>query len=146
LRKGIWLSALVLLAFLAGCGAGTTPPNQVADNYVSALAEGDYSIACAMLPSSAHASLARAGGCVAALKRCVPAQPTNTSQDQTQLLYADVQANVTGSTAVADLSGTTVAKAVKRVTLVERNGAWSMTSYGTGLRACVLGGRGRVKR
>jgi hypothetical protein len=150
LKKGTWLSALVLLAFLAGCGAGTTPPNEVVNNYVTALAEGNFQGACAMLPNAQRAALARAGGtrpsCVAAYNRCVPKQPTNTSKDQTQLFYANVQSTITGSNAVAELSGTTVATALKQVTLVERHGVWSLTSYGTGLKACVLGARRRVKR
>ncbi len=129
-----------MVALAAGCGQGGTPPNQAVDNYVSALAEGDYASACAMLPTAAQRSLARIVGphetCIAAFRRCVPKQPANSSQDQTQLLYANVQTNVTGSTAVANVSGTPVARAVKQVNLIERRGTWSLTSYGVGLKTC----------
>jgi hypothetical protein len=134
-----------LVAFVAGCGAGATPPSQIAENYINTIAEGNFARACAMIPSAARASFAgligRRTTCAQAFKRCVPEQATSTAQDQTQLFYTNVQTTITGSTAVADLSGTTVARAVKQVALTERHGVWSMSTYGTGLEACAVASR-----
>lgn len=136
------VAAVALVGFVSGCGQGGTPPNTAVENYVSALAEGNFSRACSMLPSAARSSLAGSirahTSCVAALKRCVPGQSTNASQDQTQLLYANVQTTITGSSAVADVSGTPVARAVKRVDLTKVGDNWTLASYGDGLKRCAL--------
>jgi hypothetical protein len=133
---------MAVVAVVTGCGAGGTPPNQAVSDYVNALSEADFASACAMLPAATRASFAKSIGprvtCVQAFGRCVPRRPTNSSQDQTQLLYANVQTNVTGSTAVASISGTVVARAVKQVNLIEHRGVWSLSSYGEGLKQCAL--------
>lgn len=133
---------LGLVAFVAGCGAGPTPPSQIAENYINTIAEGNFASACAMIPSAARTSFAgligRRTTCAQAFKRCVPQQATDTAQDQTQLFYSNVQTTITGSTAVADLSGTAVARAVRQVELTERNSVWGLSSYGTGLEACAV--------
>lgn len=141
-RATLSVAAVALVCLAAGCGQGGTPPNAAVDNYVSALGEGDFSLACSMLTSAARASIARSIGphatCVAALNRCVPRFPSNSSKDQTQLLYANVQSTVTGRRAVAVLSGTVIATVIKRVDLVEVRGNWTLASSGDGLKRCLL--------
>jgi hypothetical protein len=53
-----------------------------------------------------------------------------------------VRADVKGSTATAIVSGTPVASEVRAVTFANERGNWRLTSYGQGLRRCVVGHRG----
>lgn len=138
------VALLVLAACAAGCGAGTTGPTQVVQNYLTAIAEGEYDTACALLDSRARATLPTAPGqhltCQAVFSRCVPNQAASFARDQTQELYANVDLTTDGSTAVAVVSGTLVARTVKEVTLANEHGTWKLTSYGQILRRCQHGG------
>jgi hypothetical protein len=141
---------LAVAICVAGCGGSGSSPNQTVENYINTLAEGNYSQACSMLPGAQQSAFARAIGpratCVSALRRCIPRQSTNTSQDQTQLFYANVQATVTGRSAIAYLSGTTVARAVKSVDLIEQRGTWYLSTYGVGLEQCARASHRLVRR
>jgi hypothetical protein len=53
-------------------------------------------------------------------------------------LYASIQLNITGHTASAAVGGTTVARAIRGVTLADQQGTWKLTSYGKGIRHCRL--------
>jgi hypothetical protein len=143
---GAW-AALALAA--AGCGAAARAlPQDAVQSYITALGNGNYAQACAMLQPSARRRLIRLAGarvsCPRAFARCLPDRVTRLRHDQTQLLFADVQATTRGRTAVARVSGTAVATAVREVTLRRRRGRWHLTSYGSGLRRCP-GGRSHAR-
>jgi hypothetical protein len=106
----------------------------VTQNYVNAIAGGDYVTACASLSTQARQALSAAmhssGSCETLLARCLPPSVAVLNKDQVQLYYANVDARVSGSHAVVRTNGTAVANRVKEVTLRRRNGVWLLTSYG----------------
>jgi hypothetical protein len=137
------LSAAVLSAAVAGAGCGESQPPPVyaaINGYLNSLAAGNYASACGLLDSPARASLersARSGGsCARALARCLPTRVQTLKQDQTQLLYANLDVSVHGSRASAAVGGTPVARAVRRVSLTRQGGRWKLTSYGERLTRC----------
>ncbi len=137
------IAVLGLTAALAGCGAANVvSPVDVAQNYVSAVGEGNFAGACALFEPHALASLLASTGshptCPALLARCLPSRVTVTSADKLQLLYVNVDLRTSGSRAVAGLSGLPVASAIKQVTLVRRRSQWRLTSPGQAVTRCVL--------
>lgn len=130
------LLIIVVLAACAvsACGQGGPTAVDAVQNYVSAVAEGNFGSACAELDHHAQAALASfmrsPKSCAALLARCFPSQATQIAKDQTQLLYATVQINLHGSKGDALTGGTTVAKAVKEVGVISRKGQWELDSYG----------------
>lgn len=128
------LCTLLLAACVAGCGSSPPSPGEIAQNYVAAIAEGNYVSACGMLNDAARASLRRssgsAGRCATLLARCLPTHATDLRRDQVQLFYANVEPTITGSRAVVKTSGTAVANRIKMLTLTKTRGAWTLSSYG----------------
>jgi hypothetical protein len=134
------LVAVVALA-VVGCGESQTPPVYAAvDGYLTSLAQGNFSGACAHLNGAGRHSLARATGsrksCVKIFDRCLPDRVRTDSKDQTQLNYATVDITTHGATGSATVAGTAVARVVKRVTLAKEGRIWKLTSYGEGLKGC----------
>jgi hypothetical protein len=134
-------AALALVVCLAGCGASAPSPVDTAvQHYLNALAEGNYSNACALLDRRTRDSLLKSKGsrttCSAVYTRCLPDDAQVLNRDQSQLLFANVQVSVEGSKAAAAVSGTAVARAIKKVTLAKEHGHWKLTSYGKGLNGC----------
>jgi hypothetical protein len=126
---------------LAGCGEQHAPPVYNAINgYLNSLAAGNYSSACALLDHRARAALVRSTrlriSCAKAFHRCLPNRAQTATKDQTQLLYANLDVSIQGSTASAAVSGTPVARAVRQVDLAKERGRWKLTSYGRGLTGC----------
>jgi hypothetical protein len=68
--------------------------------------------------------------------RCLPSQATNISRDQAQLLYATILVTTHHRRADVTVTGTAVARAIKRVTLTKERGTWKLTSYGDALQRC----------
>ena len=140
------LIILVLVAAaVSGCGQGGPTAVDAVQNYVSALAEGNFASACAGLDEHAQASLMRfmrsQKSCATLLPRCFPSRTTVLSQDQTQLLYGTVQINLHGTRGSALTAGTVVAKEVKEVNLISVKGLWELDSYGK--ERCVRPGHRR---
>lgn len=133
-------AALALATYVVGCGASGSSPVETVQGYLSALAEGNYAGACAMLDSTARASLFRVIGqhasCSAVFKRCLPYVATTPQKDQSQLFYSTVDVSLDSRGAEAAVSGTPVADAVREVRLAEHRGVWILTSYGQGLKGC----------
>ncbi len=142
------VGALVVVAWVAGCGGSGPVPSDPVQNYLSDLAEGNYGGACAQLDGRARASLLRLQGsqstCAKVFTRCLPDSATAPKKDQSQLLYATVEVNQSGPKADAVVSGSPVAKAVREVTLTKESGTWKLTSYGRGLTGCP--GKSRHRR
>ena len=138
---------LIVMFWVAGCGGSGPVPSDSVQNYLSDLAEGNYGGACAQLDRPARDALLRLKGsrssCTRVFTRCLPNSAITPTKDQSQLLYATVEVNQTGSKADAVVSGTPVARAVKEVTLAKKNGTWKLTSYGRGLTGCPGGSRHR---
>jgi hypothetical protein len=139
-------AVLVVAVGVGGCGDSMPSPVDTAvQNYLTALSEGNYSGACALLDRRTRKSLVRSTGsrtsCATAFTRCLPNNAQSAKRDQSQLAFATVQVIVDGSKAHANVSGTAVARAIRRVTLARQRGRWKLTSYGKALRACRLGGR-----
>ncbi len=133
---------LVLAALLTACGsANVVSPNEVAQNYLYAIAEGDFPGACALLERhtrEALVSLTRSrGSCPTLFARCLPKGSTTLRRDQVQLLYANVELSVQGSRAHARLSGVAVANAAHEVSLEEQHTQWRLTSAGDNIARCV---------
>jgi hypothetical protein len=85
--------------------------------------------------------------CAKVFVRCLPNSVIRLQRDPTQLLYASIDLNVTGDTATAAVSGTTVARAIRHVTLAHEHGTWKLTSYGEAVHGCRLTkGRHRSSR
>jgi hypothetical protein len=139
------VTVLLAAATLSACGQGGPTAVDAVQNYVSALAEGNFGSACAGLDQHAQASLMSfmrsRQSCAALLPRCFPDQSTILKQDQTQLLYGTVQINTHGSRGYALTGGTLVAKEVKEVDLISVKGLWELNSYGK--ERCVRPGRHR---
>lgn len=137
-----WAALLASAALVvAACGAPAHPPvGSVVSSYLGALGEGNYANACGLLNQSARSSLdsrfGRHASCPKVIARCLPNEATAFSRDQTQQLYANIDLSVAGTTAVAKVSGTAVAKTVKTVTLIQRRGIWTLATPGTSLERC----------
>ena len=136
------IALLALAVAVAGCGAANVvSPVDVAQNYVSAVGEGNFAGACALFEPHALGSLLASTGsrptCPSLLARCLPTRVTVTSADQLQLLYVNVDLRTYGSRAVAGVSGLPVAKAIRQVTMVEHRGRWRLTSPGRAVTRCV---------
>jgi hypothetical protein len=136
-------AAIALAFFVVGCGeSSTTPPVDVVQNYLNDLGAGNFSGACALLDKRTREAPLRSVRpritCATVFARCLPDNVTRLTRDQTQLLYASIQLNVTGDTASADVSGTTVARAIRKVTLSKERGNWKLTSYGQAVHRCRL--------
>ena len=150
---GIRAGAAIALALcVVGCGeSSTTPPVDVVQNYLNDLGAGNFSGACALLDKRARDAPLRSAKpritCAKVFVRCLPDNVIRLARDQTQLLYASIQLNVTGETASASVSGTAVARAIRKVTLSNEQGNWKLTSYGHAVHGCRLAKpRHRVNR
>jgi hypothetical protein len=144
------MCVLVLVAAIAGCGESPTPPNEAVQNYLNALGAGNYTTACSLLDSRARESLIRSirvrTTCPAVFRRCLPHRTTLLKQDQTQLLYANMQVSVTGSDATAAVSGTAVARELKHVTVRDEQTGWMVTGLGQAIERCrLIRGQGQRK-
>ena len=133
---------LAVLGGLAGCGSTSSPPGpyNVVSNYLSQIAEGNYSSACGLLDSGTRDALIRRmrseTSCSELFVRCLPSNATHIGRDQAQLLYATIQVATRHHEAQATVTGTAVARAIKRVTLAKERGTWKLTSYGHALQRC----------
>jgi hypothetical protein len=136
------MCVLVLGAGIAGCGESPTPPSEAVQNYLSALGAGNYTNACSLLDSQARQSLVTAmrvrTNCPGVFRRCLPNRPTRLKQDQTQLLYANIDVNVSGSDATATVSGTAVARELKHVALRNERTGWKVTGFGQAIERCRI--------
>ncbi len=137
------LIALALCVLATSCGeSSTTPPVDVVQSYLNDLGAGNYAAACGLLDKSAREAPLKAAKprvtCAKVFVRCLPDNVIRLTHDQTQLLYASIQLNVTGKTATASVGGTVVARAIRNVTLAEQQGTWRLTSYGQAVRHCNL--------
>jgi hypothetical protein len=134
--------------FIAGCGQGQPSPGEIAQNYVTAIAEGNYAGACGSLDGHARSVLERSmkshAGCAELLARCLPTNASVLGKDQAQLFYANVETSTFGSRATVRTSGTAVAKRIREVTLAKEQGHWRLTTYGE--VRCRLVGHGRGTR
>ena len=128
------LALLVTAVAVVGCGSTAPTAYSVVDSYLKALGEGNYANACGLLDQSARGSLH--GPCQMVFARCLPNEARASASDQTQQLYANINLTTTGKTAVALVSGTAVARTVKRVTLADHGGNWRVTSPGEKLQRC----------
>jgi hypothetical protein len=150
LRRRTLVLVLVLGLAVAAAGCGTPPPGPAAigQNYVNAIAAGNYAGACAILSAGAQrglrAAMRSSAGCAALLARCLPTQETNLKRDQVQLFYSSVQQRIVGPRATVSTSGTSVADRVKQLSLVRRRGIWELTSYGE--ERCRAGEASRAQR
>jgi hypothetical protein len=127
-----WAAMLLAVVLIAGCGSTAPTAYSVINSYLNALEVGDYSKACGLLDHSARASLR--GPCRAVFARCLANDTAAIARDQTQQLYANVNLTTTGDRAVAQVSGTAVARTVKNVTVAEEHGNWRLTSPGRAFR------------
>ena len=133
---------LAVLGGFAGCGSTSPPPGpyNVVSNYLSQIAEGNYSSACGLLDSGARDALVKRMGsktsCSELFIRCLPSKATRITRDQSQLLYATIEVTTHHHQAQVTVAGTAVARAIKRVTLAKERGTWRLTSYGHALQRC----------
>ena len=134
--------ALLLTATLAACGEAPTPANETVQNYLNALGAGNYVNACGYLDGGAVESLIRTAPahstCAGIFSRCLPHKTIVLKQDQTQLLYANVDVSTVGADATAQVSGTYVASELKRVTLRNEQTGWKLTGFGQAIGRCRL--------
>jgi hypothetical protein len=135
-------AALVVAVCIAACGdSNVVTPADVAQNYVSALANGTYGGACAQFDAHTRAVLLASAGshltCSRLLSRCLPARFKALASDQSQLLYATSDVRQDGERAQVRLSGTGIGKATKQVTLRQQRGRWRLTSPGDVVARCV---------
>ena len=111
-------------------------------NYLNDVGAGNYGGACGLLDKRTRdaplKSVRPRIKCPTVFVRCLPDNVIKLARDQTQLLYASIELNVTGDTASADVSGTSVARAIRRVTLANEQGQWKLTSYGQAVHKCRL--------
>jgi Domain of unknown function (DUF4878) len=137
---------LAFAALLAGCGQGQPSPGEIAQNYVTSIAEGNYADACSVLNGHARealrASMRSRAGCATLLARCLPTNASVLQKDQAQLFYANVEITTDGPNATVRTSGTAVAKKIHEVTLAKTQGKWQLTSYG---EVRCRAGHGRAK-
>ena len=125
------------------CGeSSTTPPVDVVQNYLNDLGAGNFAGACGLLDKRTREAPLKSVrphiSCSTVFARCLPHNVTRLTRDQTQLLYASIQMNVTGDKASADVSGTAVARAIRHVTLADERGSWKLTTYGHAVHRCRL--------
>lgn len=140
MRRGILV--LTMAACVAGCGnSNVLSPVEVAQNYVYAIAEGNYPGACALLGQPTLETLVSSAGsrgsCPGLFARCLPRGSTVLRRDQSQLLYANADLRVHGSRADVRFSDTAVARAAKEVTLIDQRTKWRLTSPGQVITRCV---------
>jgi hypothetical protein len=111
-------------------------------NYLNDIGAGNYAAACGLLDKTTREAPLKAAKpritCAKVFVRCLPDNVIRLAHDQTQLLYASIQLKITGHTASAALGGTTVARAIRNVTLADQQGIWKLTSYGKAVRHCQL--------
>lgn len=143
LRRWPWRAALlVVFGCLAACGSSGSSPDDVVQSYVTALGQGNYATACSMIGRQGRRQLAKTTharvSCTKIFARCLPDEATKPKTDQSQLLYASLDTNIVGDQAHVAVSRTPVARALKKLTLVERKGQWHLTSYGEALSDCHL--------
>ncbi len=141
MRRLAVVLALVASASVAGCGgSGVVQPVEVAQNYVSAIADGYYPGACSLLDASVRAAMVASTGshlaCAALLAHCLPTR-ANVSTDQSQLLYVNTTSVAHGQRARVTLSGLPVARAIRRVTLADERNGWLLTSPGVAVTRCA---------
>lgn len=133
---------LAMTVSLAACGEAPTPPNEAVQNYLNALGAGNYTNACGFLDSRARESLIRTAParstCPGIFSRCLPHKTIVLNQDQTQLLYANIDVSRVGADATAQVSGTLVASELKHVALRNEQGNWKMTGFGQAIERCRL--------
>jgi len=138
----VGLCVLATVAVIAACGESPTPPNEMVQNYLNALGAGNYVNACGYLDTQARAALVRSEPisttCAGIFHRCLPQKTIVLNQDQTQLLYANINVNTSGSNAAATVSGTLVANELKHVTLRDERGVWMLTGFGEAIEKCKL--------
>jgi hypothetical protein len=137
---------------VVGCGeSSTTPPVDVVQSYLNDLGAGNFAGACALLDKRTREAPLKSVrppiSCPTVFVRCLPNDVIKLTRDQTQLLYASIQINVNGDKGSANVSGTTVARAIRKVTLAQEAGNWKLTSYGRAMHGCRLSKvRRRVSR
>ncbi|MGI8507429.1 MAG: hypothetical protein ACR2MK_11640 [Solirubrobacteraceae bacterium] len=134
---------LAMAAGIAGCGnANVVTPTDVAQSYVYAIAEGNYPGACALLDQRTRETLVSSTrprvSCPRLFARCLPKGTTTLRRDQSQLLYANTDLQVSGSRAAVRLSGTAAARVTKEVTLVHERAHWELTSPGAAIERCAV--------
>ncbi len=143
-------TAIALAVLVVGCGNYPPSPTEIVNDYLNALAEGNYASACAMLNPQARAALQTATGprvpCNEVFARCLPNRSTILKQDQSQLFYANIDTSIQGSSADAKVSGTAVANALHEVTLEKGRSGWQLSSYGSGLKRCSSRQRQRQRQ
>lgn len=136
-------------AGLAGCGSSAPQPGDIAENYMSAVAVGNYSGACSMLTPRARAALvsakARRHSCEFVFRHCIHIDTLALKRDQTQLLFADIEPVIHGAHSSVAVSGTAVAHELRRLTMVRVRGSWRIVGAGRALSRCRVG-RGRRTR
>jgi len=141
-RRAAALTALALCVLATSCGESPTPPFAVVQNYLNDIGAGNFAAACGLLDKTAREAPLKAAKpritCAKVFVRCLPDNVIRLAHDQTQLLYASIRLNITGHTASAALGGTTVARAIRNVTLADQQGIWKLTSYGQAVRQCRL--------
>ena len=88
------MCVLTMVGSLAACGEAPTPPNEAVQNYLNALGAGNYANACGFLDTQARESLVRTAParstCAEIFHRCLPHKTIVLKQDETQLLYANI--------------------------------------------------------
>jgi hypothetical protein len=136
------IAAVAAAVCLGSCGQYTVvTPGDVAQNYVYSLADGTYPGACALLDSHTRAAMLTSVGqrvsCPRLLARCLPAKFKALADDQSQLLYASTDVRQEGGRAQVSLTGTTIGKATKRVTLKQEQSRWLLTSPGDVITRCM---------
>lgn len=106
----------------------------MAQNYVSALANGTYGGRCAQFDAHARAVLIASAGphltCPRLLSKCLPAKFKALATDQSQLLYATADVQQEGERTQVSLSGAAIGKATEQVTLRRERSRWRLTSPG----------------
>jgi hypothetical protein len=141
-RRAALALTLGLCLGVAACGsANVVTPSDVTQNYVDAIAEGNYPGACALLEPHTRAALVASARtrqkCAALLDRCLPNSIRVSASDQSQLLYVTIDIQTSGRKAQGTLSGLPVARAIKRVTLIRQRGRWRLTTPGQAITRCV---------
>jgi hypothetical protein len=134
MRWAVRALAPIVAVLAAACGSTGPTAYAVVYSYLAALGEGNYTNACALLAHSARSSLP--GSCQSVFARCLPNEAAAYARDQTQQLYASIYLTTTRNTATALVSGTAVARTVRRVTLADQRGNWVLTSPGEKIERC----------
>jgi hypothetical protein len=148
------MCVLAMVAAIAACGESPTPPSETVQNYLNAVGAGNYVNACGFLDAGAREALVRSAPmgstCAGIFRSCLPHKTIVLNQDQTQLLYANIDVSTSGSNAAATVSGTLVATELKQVTLRDEKGVWMLTGFGQAIERCRLSrhrhSRGRSRK